>query len=77
MATAYKPRELEPHQQLFQVLLEVKPGQGAYGNGETLEEAVKNARYFLRRDFGSQRKVQRTVCFKWDADEREWGPIEP
>lgn len=74
MATPYKPRELAEEQKNYKVLLEVKPGQGAYGFGETLEEAVKNARYFLRRDFGPQRKVASTKCLQWDDATRAWAP---
>ncbi len=72
MATPYKPRDLEDAQKNFQVILQVKPGQGAYGFGETREEAVKNARYFLNRDWGSRRTVQKTTVLRWDADSRAW-----
>lgn len=68
MATPYKPRELTNEQKVFQVLLETNPGQGAYGLGETKEEAEKNARYFLRRDFGPAQKVARRAVFKWSAE---------
>lgn len=70
MANKYEPRELTDAQKVFQVILETKPGQGAYGFGETEQEAAQNARHFLRRDFGPAQKVERTKVFKWDPAER-------
>ena len=72
MGAKYEPRDLEDAQKNFQVILQVKPGQGAYGFGETREEAVKNARYFLNRDWGSRRAVQKTTILRWDESSRSW-----
>lgn len=72
MGAKYEPRDLEDAQKNYKVLLEVKPGVGAYGFGETLEEAVKNANYYLRRDFGPTRKVRQTKALTWDQAERRW-----
>lgn len=70
----YEPRNLTTEQQNFRVDLHASksPG-GAYGYGETLDEAEKNARHFYRRDYGTQavgsRVVQKYVENHWEIVE--------
>ena len=66
-----EPRELTIEQQKFRVDLHTEFG-GAYGYGETMEEADRNARFFYKRDFDEKpmkkRIAQRRTESGWEVE---------
>jgi len=75
----YEPRELTTEQKNFRVDL-VTGGGGAYGYGETLDEAEKNAKHFFKRTYGrsrvSARIVQRWTVSHWEEVSEGWHEVK-
>lgn len=57
-----------------QVIVDNGKGQGAFGIGETWEQAMKNARLHWRDNFGTQKPTKTRLC-EYDEASGTWRTV--